>query len=60
MDVNGGGGHPPQPVPQDPPADAGDLALDANAKKIRNLNKKVSSARTVRVPVADLGVHTNS
>ena len=60
MDVNGGGRHPPQPAPQDPPADAGDLALDASAKKIRNLNKKVSSARTVRVPVADLGVRTNS
>ena len=60
VDVNGGGRHPPPPAPQDQPADASDPTPDANAKKIRNLNKKVSSARTVCVPVPDLDIHTNS
>ena len=60
VDVNGGGMQPPPSVAQDPPADAGDPTPDSNVKKIRNLNKKVSSIRAVRVPVVDLSVCTNS
>lgn len=43
VDVNGGARDPPPPVQPEESADCGDPALDANAKKVRNLNKKVSS-----------------
>lgn len=46
LDVNGGR-KPPSPAPPEQPADNPDLALDANAKKVRNLNKKVSPIHSV-------------
>jgi len=60
VDVNGGGRHPPPPVPQEPPADAGDPTLDTNAKRVRNLNKKVSSVGVTHVPAANIGICANS
>lgn len=60
VDVNGGGRHPPPPVPQEEPADAVDPALDANAKKVRNLSKKVSFVHTTRALIVDLGVRPSS
>lgn len=59
-DVNGGGRDPPPPVQEEPSTDTVDPSLDANAKKVRNLNKKVSSIHTTNFPVVDLGVCENS
>ena len=60
VDINGGGRHPLSPVPQEQPVDVVDPALDANAKKARNLNKKVGSAHLMRVWLVDINVCTNS
>lgn len=58
VDVNGGAGGPPPPPPPpvepEPSTDAGDPALDANAKKVRNLNKKVSPAHTTPIRLLTL------
>lgn len=43
VDVNGGGKLPPPPVEQQESTETVDPALDTNAKRVRNLNKKVSS-----------------
>jgi translation initiation factor 2A len=59
-DVNGGARDPPPPVQPEQSPDASDPTLDANAKKVRNLNKKVCPAQTTRIPVVDLGVRSNS
>ena len=58
-DVNGAARDPPPPIQPEQSTDAGDPALDTNAKKVRNLNKKVSPTYTTRIPVVDLGC-TNS
>ena len=54
--VNGGAKDPPPPIQLEESTDAGDLALDVNAKKIRNLNKKVSPAHTTHILVVNLSV----
>lgn len=56
VDVNGGTRDPPPPIELEQSTDAGDPALDTNAKKIRNLNKKASGANAVCIPVTDLDV----
>jgi len=50
VDVNGGGRDPPPPVSQEQPqpADAVDPALDANAKRLRNLNKKLKAIEELK------------
>jgi len=48
VDVNGGAREPPPPVEPETPTDAGDLALDTNAKKIRNLNKKLKAIEELK------------
>jgi len=48
VDVNGGGKRPPPPVPEEQPADAADAALDASAKKVRNLNKKLKAIEELK------------
>ena len=53
VDVNGGAREPPPPVQLEQSADGGDPSLDANAKKVRNLNKKVILARNTLLPVVD-------
>ena len=60
VDVNGGARDLPPPVQPEQSPDVGDPSLDANAKKVRNLNKKVSLAQTSRLPDVDLLVRSNS
>lgn len=60
VDVNGGGRDPPPPVQQEQSTDASDPALDTGAKKARNLNKKVSSAHIICMPVVYPDARTNS
>jgi translation initiation factor 2A len=60
VDVNGGGREPPPPVEQEPSTDAGDPSLDANAKKVRNLNKKVGSFCAARRFAVDLAICSDS
>ena len=60
VDVNGGGREPPPPVQQEQSTDAGDPTLDANAKKVRNLTKKVSFVSIASAITVDVSVHTNS
>ena len=60
VDINGGGRDPPPPVQPESSTDGGDPALDANAKKIRNLNKKVSPTRSTRLSIINRGPCVNS
>jgi len=48
VDVNGGGRHPPPATPLEPPADASDPTLDTNAKRVRNLNKKLKAIEELK------------
>lgn len=48
MNVNGGGSEPPPPVQQEQSTDASDPTLDANAKKVRNLTKKLKAIEELK------------
>ncbi|KAF9653864.1 translation initiation factor eIF-2A [Thelephora ganbajun] len=48
VDVNGGRYPPPPPIQQEESADMIDPTLDANAKKVRNLNKKLKAIEELK------------